>query len=135
VWLQLLLSSTDTAAVPVSSSQSAILIVFRIHAHTVRPRSPIRAVCTLVVFLLVVFLWLTHSSQSHMLSDCCSHLTWTRVEEHWSTYLPMVQRKLEINARFRTLRHRSGTGKIGVWRPAWSTWIAVWCQTRYLPSQ
>ena len=49
-------AATDTAAVPVSSSQSVILIVFRIHAHTVWPRSPIRAVCTLVVFLLVVFL-------------------------------------------------------------------------------
>ena len=55
-------AATDTAAATISSSQSVILIVFRIHAHTVWPRSPIRAVCTLVAFLLVVFLWLTHSS-------------------------------------------------------------------------
>ena len=33
-----------TAAAPVSSSQPVVLIVFRIHAHTVRPRLPIRAV-------------------------------------------------------------------------------------------
>jgi hypothetical protein len=36
--------------------------------------------------------------------------------------------ELECN---RTLRHRSGTGKVGVWRQ-WSTWVAVWCLTSTL---
>jgi hypothetical protein len=33
-------AATDAAAATVSSSQSVILVVFRIHAHTVSPRSP-----------------------------------------------------------------------------------------------
>ena len=62
-------AATDTAAVPVSSSQSVILIVFRIHAQTVRPRSPIG---------------LLHTggfpSRRLLVADsliCCSHLIWT----------------------------------------------------------
>ena len=39
-------AATDTAAATISSSQSVILIVFRIHPHTVWPRLPIRATHT-----------------------------------------------------------------------------------------
>ena len=94
-------AATDTAAVPVSSSQSVILIVFRIHAHTVWPRSPIRAVCTLVVFLLVVFLWLTHSSavlicrspQTTMKTDARSTLG----EEGSTLRLTTTERRLKLH--------------------------------------
>jgi hypothetical protein len=96
-------AAADNAAVPVSSSQSVILIVFRLfHAHTVWPRSPIRAVCSLVVFLLVVSLWPKPSSSAVLI--CRSPQTTTKPdarstlgEEGSTLRLTATERRLKLH--------------------------------------